>query len=237
MSYGPVFSVQAIKVRTADFKHNSSFRPGSGIIPCFTMNANDGFTVAGLPQAGRVQLAVGLGNPTADYDQTRHNAGDWLIATLAQQLGWTFAPVKDLPASIAGTARDVRLARTQTYMNNSGRAVGGLARYFNIAPAHILVAHDEADLPPGIIKYKFGGNVAGHNGLRDIVAHLGTKDFWRLRVGIGRPAPLAAQDANQRPLHDHVLARFNSGDQAAVAQALEVCVRSWTKVQASWCYG
>lgn len=138
-----------------------------------------------------IELIVGLGNPGREYEQTRHNAGAWLVAALAHRYQATLTPESKffgLTARLTIGGRDVRLLIPGTYMNRSGQAVGAISQFFKIEPAHILVAHDELDLPPGSARLKFGGGHGGHNGLRDIIASLGnSRDFGRLRLGIGHP--------------------------------------------------
>jgi PTH1 family peptidyl-tRNA hydrolase len=142
-----------------------------------------------------MRLVVGLGNPGPEYAGTRHNAGRWFVERLAAQAG---AALRDesrfhgLVGRIAAGGEDCWLLLPQTFMNASGRAVGGLARFYRLAPEDILVVHDELDLPPGTPRLKKGGGVAGHNGLKDIAAHLASRDFWRLRLGIGHPGDRAA---------------------------------------------
>jgi peptidyl-tRNA hydrolase, PTH1 family len=134
------------------------------------------------------RLIVGLGNPGAEYAETRHNAGFWFCERLAARLGVNLSRESRFHG-IAGLARSqgVWLLLPQTFMNRSGQAVGALARFHKVASSEILVVHDELDIPPGQLRLKFGGGVGGHNGLKDINAHLGTQDYWRLRVGIGHP--------------------------------------------------
>lgn len=168
-----------------------------------------------------IRLLVGLGNPGAEYDDTRHNAGFWWIDALARD--WKVQPVpeRSYQALVARTqvaGQPVWLMKPQTFMNLSGRSVAAFARFYKIDAADILVVHDELDVVPGQARLKFGGSHAGHNGLRDIHAQLGTGDYWRLRLGIGHPGvksevihwvlkkPLAAQreaidDAIVRTLH------------------------------------
>ena len=141
-----------------------------------------------------IRLIVGLGNPGREYEATRHNAGFWLVERLAAERHGAFraeAKFHGLVAKVAVDGREVWLLKPQTYMNASGRAVSALAGFYKIEPAEILVVHDELDLPPGAAKLKKGGGHAGHNGLRDITAALGTPDFWRLRLGIGHPGERA----------------------------------------------
>jgi len=137
-----------------------------------------------------IKLFVGLGNPGADYLATRHNAGFWFIDALARQLKVDLMSDKGYHGLVARSsfqASTVWLLQPQTFMNLSGRSVSALARFFKIEPDEILVAHDELDVVPGEAKLKRGGSHAGHNGLRDIHAQLGTDDYWRLRLGIGHP--------------------------------------------------
>ena len=137
-----------------------------------------------------IKLFVGLGNPGAEYEGTRHNAGFWFIDAVSRELKAPMSLDKSYYGQVARTAvngTSVWLLKPLTFMNVSGKSVAALARFFKISPNEILVAHDELDLPPGQVKLKYGGGHAGHNGLRDIHAQLGTGDYWRLRLGIGHP--------------------------------------------------
>ncbi|PTB92443.1 aminoacyl-tRNA hydrolase [Marinobacter sp. B9-2] len=137
-----------------------------------------------------IVMVVGLGNPGADYENTRHNAGALFVEALARAAGQTLRPEKKyhgLYARIQWQGLDLHLLNPTTFMNRSGLAIKALADFFKIQPQQILVAHDELDLPPGTAKLKKGGGHGGHNGLRDTIAHLGTNDFQRLRIGIGHP--------------------------------------------------
>lgn len=137
-----------------------------------------------------IKLFVGLGNPGPEYTDTRHNAGFWWIDALADKLGVQLQQDKAWHGQVARTTVQghvIWLLKPQTFMNLSGRSVSALARFFKIAPEEILVAHDELDIVPGQMRLKRGGSHAGHNGLRDIHAQLGTDDYWRLRLGIGHP--------------------------------------------------
>ena len=138
-----------------------------------------------------IELIVGLGNPGPEYAQTRHNAGVWYVAELARMHGVT---LKEEAKFFGWTGRvrieghDVRLLVPATFMNLSGKAVGAMANFYQIAPESILIAHDELDLNPGTVRFKKGGGHGGHNGLRDAISCLGNnKDFQRLRIGIGHP--------------------------------------------------
>lgn len=133
------------------------------------------------------RLIVGLGNPGRDYEETRHNAGFWFCARLAQAWGIPLAHESRFHGIVGRSPGNIWMLLPQTFMNRSGQAVGALARFHRIAPAEILVVHDELDIPPGQLRLKFGGGMGGHNGLKDITSHLGTQDYWRLRIGIGHP--------------------------------------------------
>lgn len=137
-----------------------------------------------------IRLMVGLGNPGPQYQATNHNAGFWWIDAVAREWKTALAPERSyfgLVARVNHADGPVWLLEPMTFMNLSGKSVAALARFFKIAPAEILVAHDELDLLPGQVKLKFGGGHAGHNGLKDIDAQLGSAEFWRLRIGIGHP--------------------------------------------------
>lgn len=139
-----------------------------------------------------IKLIVGLGNPGAEYEQTRHNAGALFVERIAAAQGVNLVADRKyfgLTGRYSHQGQDVRLLIPTTYMNRSGQAVAALAGFFRIKPEEILVAHDELDLPPGVAKLKQGGGHGGHNGLRDIIAQLGNQNtFYRLRLGIGHPA-------------------------------------------------
>lgn len=137
-----------------------------------------------------LKLLVGLGNPGPEYENTRHNAGFWWIDSVARGVGASMAAEKGFLARLAKTHianQPTWLMQPMTFMNRSGQAVGAFARFYRLSPAEILVVHDELDLQPGQAKLKCGGSHAGHNGLKDIQAQLGSADFWRLRIGIGHP--------------------------------------------------
>jgi PTH1 family peptidyl-tRNA hydrolase len=137
-----------------------------------------------------IRLIVGLGNPGPEYAATRHNAGFWFVDALAHRLKVSLAPERAYSGLAARTnvgGQMLWLLEPTTFMNVSGKSVAALARFFKILPEEILVAHDELDLMPGQAKLKIGGSPAGHNGLKDIHAQLGSADYWRLRLGIGHP--------------------------------------------------
>lgn len=138
-----------------------------------------------------IKLIVGLGNPSDKYADTRHNAGEWLIARLARRFNITLNAENKFSGYVGKTlinSKEIRFLVPMTFMNLSGKAVGALANFYRIKPEEILVLHDELDLPPGSVKLKLGGGHGGHNGLKDIVAALGNNNnFYRLRIGIGHP--------------------------------------------------
>ncbi|MDD5056382.1 MAG: aminoacyl-tRNA hydrolase [Sideroxydans sp.] len=137
-----------------------------------------------------IKLIVGLGNPGREYEATRHNAGFWWVDELVRSHSFNFKTESKFHGLVARAnlhGHEVQLLKPQTFMNVSGRSVVALALFYKILPDQILVVHDELDLPPGSAKLKLGGGHGGHNGLKDIIAHLGTKEFWRLRVGVGHP--------------------------------------------------
>ncbi|HOV18987.1 MAG TPA: aminoacyl-tRNA hydrolase [Ottowia sp.] len=169
-----------------------------------------------------IKLFVGLGNPGPEYAATRHNAGFWWIDQLARRLNVSLTLERAYKGRVARAnvaGQSVWLLEPQTFMNLSGQSVSALARFFKIAPDEILVAHDELDLPAGEAKLKFGGGHAGHNGLRDIHAQLGTGDYWRLRLGIGHPGARheVVGWVLQRPPLDEQIAIEQAADRAAAA--------------------
>ena len=170
--------------------------------------------------AVRPELVVGLGNPGSKYEHTRHNAGFWFAERLAGRLGESFRTMRrfSLEGCEAGTpAGRVRLVKPTTFMNRSGQPVGAIAEYYRIAPAAIVVVHDELDLPPGTLRIKEGGGHGGHNGLRDIVAHLGSRDFVRVRLGIGRPP------RGMDPV-EYVLRRPGAEEARLIGEAIEQAI-------------
>ena len=137
-----------------------------------------------------IKLFVGLGNPGPEYEATRHNAGFWWIDALSRELKAPLSLDKNYHGQVARTTlngQTVWLLKPLTFMNLSGKSVAALARFFKVLPSEVLVAHDELDILPGLVKLKRGGSHAGHNGLRDIHDQLGSDDYWRLRLGIGHP--------------------------------------------------
>lgn len=171
-----------------------------------------------------LRLIVGLGNPGAEYSETRHNAGFWFCERLADELGVRFSHEARFHGLVAN-AREagVWLLMPQTYMNRSGQSVGALARFYRIEPAEILVVHDELDIPPGQLRLKFGGGLGGHNGLKDSSAHLNTNDYWRLRIGIGHPG-----DRNE--VVNFVLKPPRREEQALIDEAIDRALAAWPQL-------
>jgi len=168
------------------------------------------------------RLIVGLGNPGAEYEATRHNIGFRFLDRLAGKLGIAFAPQGRFFGALARQG-ELWLLEPMTFMNRSGQSVGALAHFYKIAPEAILVVHDDLDLKPGAIRIKKGGGNGGHNGLKDIQAALSTPNFWRLRLGIGHP-----REQNLRqPVADFVLARPRREEEAAMDEALLRCLDAW----------
>lgn len=167
-----------------------------------------------------IDLIVGLGNPGAQYEQTRHNAGFWLVDEIARLKGAHFRPDSKFSGEVCKVVvegRELWLLKPDTFMNRSGQAVQQLASFYKIPVEQILVAHDELDLEPGTARLKTAGGHGGHNGLRDIIAHLG-KDFQRLRIGIGHPG-------HRDQVTDYVLHRASQDDQIAIDNAIDDALR------------
>ncbi|BCB28529.1 peptidyl-tRNA hydrolase [Sulfurimicrobium lacus] len=164
-----------------------------------------------------IRLIVGLGNPGLEYEDTRHNAGFWWVERIAAARKAMFNAEKKfhgLTTRAHLDGHETWLLKPQTFMNRSGQAVGALAGFYKITPEEILVVHDELDLAPGDARLKKGGGHGGHNGLKDIIAHLGTPDFWRLRIGIGHPG-----DKNQ--VADYVLHPARREEQELIESAVD----------------
>jgi len=173
-----------------------------------------------LDAVNGIRLIVGLGNVGADYAATRHNAGYWLVDTIARRENARFSSERKFHGDVARlrlAGRDIWLIKPTTYMNRSGQAVVAMALYYKILPTQILVVHDELDLPPGVVKLKRGGGTAGHNGLKDTQARLTTADFWRLRIGIGHPRSLQLE----QDVADFVLHPPHREELALIDDALE----------------
>jgi PTH1 family peptidyl-tRNA hydrolase len=162
-----------------------------------------------------IRLVVGLGNPGKDYERTRHNAGFWLVERFASASGIALRKEAKYQAMVGRhDASGAWLLMPQSFMNASGRAVQMLAGFFKMKPDEILVVHDELDFAPGVARLKLGGGIAGHNGLRDISQRLATHDYWRLRLGVGKP-PAGTEGG------DYVLQKPSPEDRAAIDRAID----------------
>ena len=168
-----------------------------------------------------IKAIVGLGNPGPRYSETRHNAGFWFLERFARQASGNFRDETKFHGevgSVVVAGSKVWLLKPMTYMNCSGQGVRALCSYYKIAPNEVLVAYDELDLSPGAARFKWGGGHGGHNGLRDICAHLGSRDFARLRIGIGHPG-------HKDQVSDYVLGRPRKDDQPKIDGAIDEALR------------
>jgi PTH1 family peptidyl-tRNA hydrolase len=167
------------------------------------------------PPTGARWIVAGLGNPGDRYARTRHNIGAMVIAVLLERVGASLKRHKtgSLVAETTIEGRRVVLARAMSHMNESGRPLGELARWYKTPAERFVAVHDEIDIPFGTVRVKLGGGTAGHNGLRSVESHLGTKDFLRVRVGVGRPRGLG--DAV-----DHVLSEFSASERKELPDVL-----------------
>ncbi len=164
-----------------------------------------------------IQLIVGLGNPGQQYQKTRHNAGAWLIDQLANQLNTPLKNETKFSGAIAKAQIDTQacwLLKPSGYMNHNGQSIAAITRFYKIPAEAILVAHDELDFPAGTIRIKQGGGHGGHNGLRDTISALGSKNFMRLRIGIGHPG----QSDDVSP---YVLSAPSKHDQQRIQAAID----------------
>lgn len=170
---------------------------------------------------------VGLGNPGVKYELTRHNAGFMVVDNLVEECGgsWQSARGEGLMARIDLAGARVAVGKPATYMNLSGRFVSGLTRYFKVVPEDVLAVYDDVDLPLGTLKLARGGGTAGHKGVKSIIEELGTRDFPRLRIGIGKPE-------GARDVSGYVLGRFSDRELTIVTQVIEDAldaIRTWTE--------
>jgi PTH1 family peptidyl-tRNA hydrolase len=162
-----------------------------------------------------LKLIVGLGNPGGQYARTRHNAGWWFVDALLAQHHGSWRHERQLQVELARLSTqscEVWLAKPQAFMNRSGAPVTALAAFYRIEPSEILIVHDDIDLPPGVARFKLGGGHGGHNGVRDVIAHLGA-DFWRLRLGVGHPG-------TKDQVLDAVLDRPRPGEQELIDESM-----------------
>jgi PTH1 family peptidyl-tRNA hydrolase len=177
--------------------------------------------LAGLP----LQLVVGLGNPGAEHEDTRHNAGFWFVDEMARRYDLRLKPERRYNAEagrgeIAG--RPLWFLKPMGYMNRSGQSVRAFCDYLQLPSDQLLVVHDELDLPPGVARRKRGGGAGGHNGMKDVIAHLG-EDFWRLRIGIGHPG-------HRELVIGYVLERPGSVEQRLMREAIELAVAEFPRL-------
>lgn len=163
-----------------------------------------------------MKLIVGLGNPGNEYKDTKHNVGWMLVDALAEKLnaGAWQEKEKGLIADARIGAEKIFLVKPQTYMNNSGECVGPLMRYYKLEPEDVIVCHDEMDIPAGMVRIRKKGSAGGHNGIKSVIQHVGTENFARVRIGIGRPLP-------QWSVIDHVLSGFTDEDKPKIKEAIE----------------
>jgi PTH1 family peptidyl-tRNA hydrolase len=177
--------------------------------------------VAGLS----LQLVVGLGNPGVEHEDTRHNAGFWFIDELASRHDGRLKPERRYNADVGRvTIADAPLwlMKPMGYMNRSGQSVRAFSEYFQIPSGEVLVVHDDLDLPAGVARLKKGGGAGGHNGVKDVIAHLG-EDFWRIRVGIGHPG-------HRDQVIDHVLERASAVEERLMREAIELAIAEFPRL-------
>jgi PTH1 family peptidyl-tRNA hydrolase len=164
----------------------------------------------------QLSIIAGLGNPEDKYERTLHNAGFWFVDAAARKYGGLFRYEKKFDAEICKVriaGSEVWLVKPQSYMNHSGQPVRAVLDYYRLNPRHMLVAHDEIDLPPGTVRLKQGGGHGGHNGIRDVIAHCG-RDFMRLRIGVGHPG-------EKDKVTGYVLKRASADIEAAVERNVD----------------
>lgn len=174
-----------------------------------------------------MKLVVGLGNPGRKYEATRHNAGFWWVDRLADAARAEFRRESRFHGDVSWVTTPggaIGLLKPDTYMNRSGLAVAAFVGFYKLASVELLVVHDELDLPAGTARLKKGGGTSGHNGLSDVAGHLGTKDFWRLRIGIGHPRN---QAANEQEVLDYVLHKPDAADRTAIDDAISRSLEVW----------
>lgn len=173
-----------------------------------------------------IKLIVGLGNPGPEYEQTRHNAGSWLVHAMIIQHGSKLSADKKFhghSSKIKFSDSDVHFLLPNTYMNRSGMAVSAMSTFYKIQAEEILIVHDELDLEPGKVRIKLGGGHGGHNGLRDIIAALGTPNFYRLRIGIGHPG-------DKNLVVDYVLGKPSTLDRHRIDEVIAESIRHMDQI-------
>ena len=172
------------------------------------------------PRSIDLKVIVGLGNPGSKYSETRHNAGFWFVDEVARKYSATFRQEKKFHGEVAKISlagKDIWLLKPDTFMNGSGLSVKSLLSFYRITAEQLLVAHDEIDLPPGTTKLKLSGGHGGHNGLRDIISQLGSKDFHRLRIGVGHPG-------SKDQVVDYVLHNASRDDRISIDNDIDAAV-------------
>ncbi len=178
-----------------------------------------------------IQLLVGLGNPGPTYAETRHNAGAWLLERFCQSNHLDLKTETKFHARVGKTTfngKEVKILIPTTFMNHSGQAVGAISKYYNIPLNAILIAHDDLDIPTGCVRLKTGGGHGGHNGLRDIIHHLGGREFHRLRIGIGHPG-------HKDHVLDYVLHRPSKHEEQQINLAIDEVLGVLPKIiQGEW---
>jgi PTH1 family peptidyl-tRNA hydrolase len=163
-----------------------------------------------------IQIIVGLGNPGSRYEHTRHNAGFWFVDLLARRYGVAFKEDRRFQGELARIqvdGRELRLLKPTTFMNRSGNSIRSLAAYLKVLPEAVMIAHDDLDLPIGAVRLKRGGGAGGHNGLKDVIAHLG-REFFRLRIGVGHPG-------HHNEVIDYVLTRPTREEEESIRASIE----------------
>lgn len=174
-----------------------------------------------------IELLVGLGNPGADYVSTRHNVGFWFVEEVAARYGGAFASERKFQGELARcrvSDQDLRLLKPMTFMNRSGASVRAVLDFFKLRPEQVLVVHDDLDLAPGKVKLKWNGGHGGHNGLRDLIRHLG-RDFRRMRLGIGHPG-------DSRDVVNYVLKRASATDESAIRDGIDAAADALPEILA-----
>jgi PTH1 family peptidyl-tRNA hydrolase len=175
-----------------------------------------------------VQLIVGLGNPGPKYEQTRHNVGFAFVDALARSLGASLRPEAKFHGDVGKTrlgGHELWLLKPMTYMNRSGQAVAALANFYKLPPQSVLVVHDELDIPAGQLRLKQGGGHGGHNGLRDIIQQLGSREFLRLRIGIDHPG-------DSREVTNYVLGKAAPDDRRLMDAAIDDALHALPQIVA-----
>lgn len=180
-----------------------------------------------------IGLIVGLGNPGDDHSADRHNAGYWLCDRIAQNASASFKQEKSFKGQIAKIQhiqQSLWLIKPQTFMNLSGESVSLITKFYQLDTSQILVIHDELDLPAGVSRLKFGGGTGGHNGLKSITAHLGSSNYWRLRIGIGHPRDLVPLGSPHQEVASYVLKRPPAAELALIKASFDKVIASYPQI-------